>query len=218
MLVYFRGVGPDRYRYRAIILFAGRSIFKDCRPSTDYERKLDEHAMKMITHPILTTLILTASVGLIMVGQAYAYIVDGVYALPTGLIVPFVDPNTDRGFAINLIVQSATAFTVSLSIIATEAIACIINNTFIVMADMVCFNMRKFSDNLRQKSFTHQNKMELRNIFVQLQDMEAYLEELNRVYYWKFFLQPILTTGCVSLGIFSQIVVGVAPRPISSST
>lgn len=43
-----------------------------------------------------------------------------------------------------------------------------------------------------------QHKMELKV------DFESYLREMNDIYYWKFLLQPILTTGCVSLALFSQ--------------
>lgn len=75
------------------------------------------------------------------------------------------------------------------------------------MANIVCLNIRKFSDHMRQGTFSYENKVEFRNILVQLQDLEAYIRELNDIFYWKFFLQPILTTGCVSLAIFAQLVV-----------
>lgn len=140
----------------------------------------------------------------VIAGSVYAYVVHGEYSIPSGAFVPFVNPNTGRGFIANILIQCGSTMTALVGMVAIEMGSSIIINTYSVMSDMICFNMRKFSDGLRQGTFTYQNKMELRNIFVQLQDLEAYLDEVNDIYYWKFLVQPSLTTGCVALGIFAQ--------------
>lgn len=88
---------------------------------------------------------------------------------------------------LNIAIQAVVSVVAFIGVIAIENVSCLNNNTYTVMTDMVCFNMRKFSRGLRPERFTYENKMELRNIFVQLQDLEAYLNELNDHYYWKFF-------------------------------
>lgn len=206
-IIYTQVIGWNRYRIRSIALFSAGRIFVDRVPSTDYERKLDDHAVKLTYQLIVTVILVTTSFSFALIGPIYAYIVDGTHALPTGVILPFVDPETGRGFAINLTIQLAVSSFGLVAIICLEILTCIINLTYCTMADMVCFNMRKFSDGLRQGTFSYQNKLELRNVFVQLQDLEAFLEEWNDLYYWRFFVQPAMTTLCVSLAIFAQMVV-----------
>lgn len=142
-----------------------------------------------------------------MVGPLYVLIFRGELAVPTGVILPFFEPDDLQGFTINMIIQFVIGFIGFIAVLCIEVASSLIFNTFTVMADMVCFNMRTFSDRIRQGAFSHENEMELRNIIVQLEDLEEYFKVLNDIYYWKFFLQPILTTGCVSLAIFAQLVV-----------
>lgn len=103
--------------------------------------------------------------------------VHGEYSIPTA------DPNIGRGFLINLGVQSVETMGVIASVIVTEIVACKINNTYSVMAYMICFNCLKLSDGHRQGSFTNQNCLKLRTVFVQLQDLESFLDEVNDVMY-----------------------------------
>lgn len=179
----------------------------DRKPSTEYERKLDQHAMKLIKISISTTIFVGFSFSLILIGPIYVFVAHGEYGNPTGVIMPYVNPDTGRGFAVNLTIQFGVAAFASIGLISTEILSCMINNTYTVMTDMLCFNMRGFSDGLHPVTFSDQSKIAMRNIFVQLQDLEAYLNAVNGIYYWKFFLQPPLTTGCVALGIFSQMIV-----------
>lgn len=207
LCIYVKTVGPSRYRFRILCTFAGNYLYTKRLPKTGYERKADELATKLITHTIVSIICVFATYVVKVIGPMYVLVVRGEYAIPTGVIVPFVDPDTLRGYIINMAIQSTVTGIAFISIICVEIMSSMIINTFTAMADLVCFNMQEFSDNLRPSSFSYRNELEFRNILVQLQDLEAYFGELNEIYYWKFFLQPILTTGCVSLAVFAQLVV-----------
>lgn len=84
---------------------------------------------------------------------------------------------------------------------------CCMINSFTAMADLVCLNMRTFSDGLSSGQFTLQQKSELRDIIVRLQDLEHYIKELTDIYYWRTLTLPLLTTWSVSLGMFAQMMV-----------
>lgn len=188
----------------------------DRAPSTALERRIDAHATALIIESIFTVLFVAFSLSLSIAGPIYAYVFKGIYATPTGVIIPGVDPETPRGFAVNVAVQFTCTFVGCIGMICVEMVACVINNTYTVMADVVCYHLRKLSDNLLPGTFSYQNKAEIRNVFMQLQDVESYLKKFYNIYYWKLFTQPILTTGCVSLGIFSQMMVSI--RWISGRT
>lgn len=144
---------------------------------------------------------------LVIVGPAYVFFVNGEYVTPTGVIVPFMDPNTAISFVVNLLIQFSTAFVHLIDAIGIIIMDCLIANSYTAMADLVCLNMKTFSDGLRVRRFGLQQKLELRQIMVQLQDSELYIKELNDLLYWRTFTLPVLTTWCVSLGIFSQMTV-----------
>lgn len=163
--------------------------------------------MNLIKHTIIMDGMVIISFSLIIVGPLYARLAHGEQAIPSGLIVPFIDPTSERGYAINFAIQFASVVASSIGNMSIEGIASIIINTFKVMDDLVRFNMREFSKGLHPKQFTNEQLAEFRNLIVQLQDLENYFKEVNEIYYWKFFLHPIATTVSVSLGIFSQMTV-----------
>lgn len=207
MCLYTKAVNHSRFQFRSIATFAGKFIYLDRLPSTEYERKVDEHAMKLIKHTIVTLIFIGLSFVLVIVGPVYVLIVHGEYAIPTGVIVPFVQPDDLHGFIINILVQTSVSVVGLVAIFSIEIASCMINNTYTVMTESICFNLRKFDENLRQGMFSYEQKMELRNLLVQLQDLESYFKGINDIFYWRLLTQPILTTACVSLAIFAQLTV-----------
>lgn len=199
--------GPSRFRFRRLLRFPGANIHLDREPCTDYERRVDTHALKLVTSSLMTAVVILVSVSFALVGPLYAFVAYGEYSIPSGTIMPFVDAATGRGVLINLFVQSITTVGAVVALICSEIAACVLNNTYMVMADLICFNLDKFSDGLRQGHFSLRNAQELLNIFLQLQDLETYVSEVNNIYYWKLFTQPLMTTGCVALAVFAQLQV-----------
>lgn len=57
---------------------------------------------ELLVYVILSVIVAMASNGLIFVGPAYVFIVKGAFAMPTGVIVPFVGPNSGLSFITNL--------------------------------------------------------------------------------------------------------------------
>lgn len=128
--MYAQSILGARFRYREIVLFAGKNIYTDRTPSTEYERKANAQAWKLMTLSIFANVCVLISYSLIIVGPTYEFVFRGVYALPTGVIVPFVDPDTGRGFATNLGIQLGSAVVAYIGIIAIEILSCMIINTF----------------------------------------------------------------------------------------
>lgn len=161
--------------------------------------------MNLMKNSIVIVIMITFSYVFIVIGPAYVLIFDSKYVIPTGNILPFVDPDDLRGYLTHMILQAICCMVGFSSMISSEVTMCMINNTCTVMTDLLVFNITNFSDNLRQGVFSHQNKAEFRK----LQDLDAYFDQVNDIHYWKFFLQPIMTTGCVSLAIFAKLKVHI---------
>lgn len=207
MVLYYKAVGPSRFKFRALVMFAGRNIYTNRSLSDEYGKVADKNASSLIKATICILIVVIVSFSLILVGPIYAFVIRGEYNTATGGILPFTTLETSNGFIINLIFQSAMGAAAFAANIGIEIINCMIINTCVVMADLACCSMRKFSAGLVVGTFTDRNKAELRDILVRLQDFEIYIRKFNDLYYWKLFLQPILTTACVSLAILAQLKV-----------
>lgn len=188
-------------------MFTGRFIYLNRPPSNAYERIVDRNASKLIKRAAVTTVVMILSFSLIIIGPVSAFIFRGEYNSLSGGIVPFTDLETLHGFMTNLIIRTACGIVAMMGSISIEILTSLIDNKYVVMSELACYSMEKFSAELTAGTFTDQNEADLRNIFVRLQDIENYSAELNGVYYWRFFLQPVLTTPCVSLAIFAQLEV-----------
>lgn len=189
-----------------MIQFANQ-IYPDHSPKNGYEEITAKNASLLIAMTAATTALIILSFTFILIGPIYAYASDGTQSSLLGGMLPFTDLETTQGFIINSIIQSFWGLGALFGSISIEILSCLINNTYTVAADLICYLMRKFSTRLVAGTFTADHKAELRDIFVRLQDFEKFIAELNDLYYWKFFVQPPLITFCVSLGIFAQLEV-----------
>lgn len=143
----------------------------------------------------------------IMIGPAYELFFNGKYVTPSGLVLPFMDPDSFLTYAVNMSIQSTGAVVALINTSGLEIVSCFIVNAFTGMSELVCFNMKSFSDTLCPGKLTIDQRMELHHIVVKLQDLENYFSNLKSLLYWRTFSFPVIATYCVSLGIFAQLTV-----------
>lgn len=205
--IFYLATGPNKYRYRTIILFAGQNIYKDRPPATEYDWKCDQLATKLFIRINLSTMLTLLSHVFVIIGPVYVFCVNREYSTPTGVVLPFMDPNSPISFIINLSIQSASAVVSLIGTVGLEAVNCFIFNSFSAMTDLSCLNMKTYSDALCPGHTSVHRKMKLRRIIVQLRDLEDYINEVNDLLYWRTLTLPFLSTWCVALGIFSQMMV-----------
>lgn len=188
-------------------MFAGRKIYVNRTPSNEYEKVIDQNASQLMKVTFSVVLVVLLSFSLIGIGPIYKFIFHGEYNSMTGGLLPFTTLDTLNGFLINTLFQFALGGVGIAGNVGVEIVNCMVINTCTTLADLLCNSMKKFSAGLVADTFTVQNKSELRDIFIRLNDLEDYIREFNEVYYWKFFLQPIRTVACVSLAILAQFEV-----------
>lgn len=139
MSIYAIAVGTTRFRFQALLQFSGRFIYKNQIARSKFEQKVDEHATQLVINTIISVIFVTFSFSLSLIGTMYVLIFHGTYAIPTGHVMPFVDAGTLRGYIINMIMQMFVAVCALIAVLSLEMASCIINNTYAVMADLVCY-------------------------------------------------------------------------------
>lgn len=158
----------------------------------------------MLKRGLLALLIIVTSYLFIVVGTLYGFIFKNKLSVPTGCILPYIDPDTLQGVAINCILQSFAVVCGGLGMIGVEVFINICDTTVALMTELTVYHMQKFNENIQTGNiFTS----ELINIFKMLDDLKAYIEYFNVILYWKTLLQPTFTKITVALCIFTQYTV-----------
>ncbi|XP_055300263.1 uncharacterized protein LOC129567422 [Sitodiplosis mosellana] len=91
-----------------------------------------------------------------------------------------------------------------------EIMTCILKNNVWASTVAICHAIDEISDCIEcpkaddMKGFID---LKVRNILVQVQDLDRFILLLSELYYWKFFLQPIMLTFSVSIAAFFYLYV-----------
>lgn len=204
--LYAQLIGSNRFRARVLTVFTIKHVFHDRLPANQYEEEQLRLAKYMFRRIIFCILYILCSFPLILVGPIYAYIVKNQKSIPTGIILPFIDPDSSEGFAMNAIFQGFIGLIAGMGLMGFEIFVNIADCNLNTIAELATFQLRNFNENIKTNSGANLQH-EFRYIAILLEDVKGFIDLFNEILYWKFFLQPITVNVCVSIGIFCQYTV-----------
>lgn len=208
MVTYLQFINSNRFTLRSLIFFASKHFFSDRLPGNDYEREHLRLAKYMFRRALFCIFYVWATFSLVMVGPIYAYIAKGSRSFPTGVILPFIDVESENGFALNAVSQGGIGLVAGAGMIGVEIFFSIADCTLSAMAELTVFHLKAFSGRIERQPealLMH----EFRKILIMLDDIKSYIDILNDIFYWKFLVQPTSANLSVAIGIFSQYTVNV---------
>lgn len=147
------------------------------------------------------------SYSILIIGPVIGYYILHVYSVPTGTILPFIDPDSYEGFITNVCIQSAVGVVGFCGVIGVEIMIGIINGTIQALSDLAIFGIKKFDENIAKKNDIKRLSGEFHNVLRMTEDIISYSDVVNDVFYWKYVLQPIFTTFCTAIGVLCQYLV-----------
>lgn len=113
-----------------------------------------------------------------IVGSAnpiYIFYRDGIFYTLNGVLIPFVEKNSDLDLMINLIYQSISAAIAFFALITIQCGNSICNNTIEVTTDLTIFEMEKLSNGLVRGHFSDKDIFKrLKLIFCQVHQIDTY--------------------------------------------
>lgn len=206
--MYVKFIGPDRFRTRNLARFIHNYIGKDGTPTTAYELEQLQLIRRLPVRIGNVILLMIVTLALGTCAPVYAYFVKNEYQVATGVILPFIDPDTFEGFMANLFLASILAVAGLIESAGLEFLHLLINFTLEIMASLVVLEMRRFSEDVTANGFDASKHVPwIKDICVRLQDIEEYVVEFNYFAYWRTFLQPSLTMPCFSISFIAQYLV-----------
>lgn len=203
--IYWEAIGKNRFRFRSYIRFSFNYMFVNHTPTNEYEEMQLMLARRTLRKMIEGILLVIASFALVIIGPIFVLVTKQQYSIPTGVVIPFVDPNTLNGFIINCAIQSVASIAGGLGLIGVESYVSIGDSTVYAMKELTKYHFKRFNENISKSNFDHE--AELRYIFKMLEDIKYYVDDYNSTFYYKSFFQPTFSTITVPISIFCQYVV-----------
>lgn len=228
MILYFLILIPStRNQYLKLYNFAGDYIYATSELSQKNNDICDKMAIQLAIGSIKITILEYIALLLACIFPLYKIFVKNEKELILPVILPFNDPETERGFFMNFISQIvACAYGVTI-IPGSEMMTCVLKNNVSVAAAIIENSLHEFGDHLIDIDFPRECNWQLRNILVKIMDYNRFVGsqlsnsfqqklkvnscrlvvDITKLYYWKFFLQPGLLMYSVVMGIFLYMTV-----------
>lgn len=197
-MMYWKTVGPHRFKLNRIATFAGRFIYKD-GSSEKYKVICEKHVDDFLRIVILIFSLIWIAHTLAVFGPFYAYFFQNIRITPLATNLPFFEKDSDLEFTISMILQGVLAFCSMAGNFAIEIGSCAIINTIRMIPDLIRFNLAEFTEKCEADGLCITSIARLRNVFVQIQDFDRYFT-ISVVF-------PIISFSCKFV-IFFQIYDG----------
>lgn len=192
---------------RSLFFFTAANVFVSHEPTDEYEQLQLKLAKKLYRSSLNNLRIVAFSYSIFVIGPVFGYFYSHLYSIPTGTIIPFLDPDSSEGFMINVAIQSVIGMAGMCGVIGIEAIIGIVNGTIHTLSGLTIFHIQKFDENVINNPDSGNRMKEFGNIMRMTEDIVNYSEIVNEVFYWRVILQPFFTTLCSAIGILCQYVV-----------
>lgn len=142
------------------------------------------------------------SYSLVLLGPIIAFIYNNQYVIPTGVILPYVDPDTLRGFIINCCLQGITALIGTVATIGVSTVLTVCDTNIYIMKVLIKFHVKQFDKSILKNNTEHQLNNEFLNLLYMMEDFKDYVDALNDIMYYKKLVQPFLTKICAAIAIY----------------
>lgn len=181
----------------------------------------------------ITLAIMFVSLNIYLGFPIFGYIENGDFQLPVPVLFPFTDLESRKGFIINVLNQTIICLIGCSGNIGIEVIQSILKNTVWASTVAIVYSIDEFSANFTKSTSTPLRDRYFRNIVRQVQDLDryvplwaifksiavvahnlvlflwSYISKLSHLFYWKFFVQPIMLIFAISLSFFFGLYVSV---------
>lgn len=158
---------------RSMYNFAGKYIYANNNGSKKYNEICDRMANHLIMTSIKVNLLVLFSYNISVIAPLYKIYFTDEKEMIIPVILPFIDPDSDIGFNINLLSQNITCVCALFIVPGTELVTCILKNTILAIAAIIDNTLTEFKVRLKtDKVFSTKNAPEFGNIVLKIIDYD----------------------------------------------
>lgn len=146
----------------------------------------------------------------VTMGPMLVLIKTGVWITPLGIQFPYADEST-VAFILDLIIQLIVGLIGVPITVSIEMASVIINNAVEMSSDVIEMNINKLISMLNQKEPDPlQLTQTFRNIIIQIQDYDRFIQELSDIYYYRFLYGPFALGFATAFCVFTKYYVSLS--------
>lgn len=142
----------------------------DGSQSPEYNSLCEKMISELVRRTSIVVFLILLSYALIGGGTFYAIVFDGAWITFVATEIPFVDSQSNTGYAINLIEQFLIISVSLISTLLLEMAVCLVSNAFLAIPEIIHFESNELAIELNSKGMNLNVQMRLRNIFMKIQD------------------------------------------------
>lgn len=165
-----------RKQYKRLYNFAGEFIYANSGTSSKNHRVCNRMAIYLLSGSIKISLLMLFSVSLCVFPPLYKIFFTEKNEMIIPVILPYIDPDTKKGFYINLANQMVTCVYGTVIIPATELITCVLKNTVTSTAAIIENSLQEFEDSLQHTTiFSNKHALQFQNLILKMIDFDKYV-------------------------------------------
>lgn len=133
---------------------------------------LDERADELLKNAMFICLVLSIGSLTYSIYPLYLFVMKGEHLNLIPIILPFTDPETNRGYYINLANQVIIAATGIIGNYAIEIGFTVMTNNLWAASDVIKYDLNEIVLGIKRGETKEVRSAKLRNVFVQIQDVD----------------------------------------------
>lgn len=166
-------VPSSREQYKRLYNFAGNCLYANSQNSAKTHEVCDKMAIDLLDGTIKITLLIFLSIEITCCAPLYKIFFTEEKEMIIPVILPFVDPDTQNGFYINLANQLVTCVYGVIIIPGTEMVTCILKNTISASAAIIENVLLEFEEMLQKSTeFSSKRSWQFQNMILQIMDFD----------------------------------------------
>lgn len=155
--------------------FAGYFIYANSKKSPTNNVVCNKMAIYLLTSSLNINLLVNISTILMICAPIYKKLAQNENELVIKIVLPFIDPETPNGYAINMISQSITCVFGSIVIPAIELVTCVLKNNISAIAAIIANDVTEFMNSLHVKSkYSVKHTQKFTNIILKIDDYNRF--------------------------------------------
>lgn len=160
-----------RKKYRYLYNFAGDYLYVSSKTPSSNNEVCNQMAIYLVTSTLKVLLLIVVSFSFIIVAPTYKNLFTDDKEMIIPVILPFIDPETDRGFYLNVASQLVISVFGAIPISGIEIVTCVLKNTVSLSTALIGNSLLEFKDCLElDNKFTYERMCQFRNIIVKISD------------------------------------------------
>lgn len=166
--MYWKAIGPDRFKAKSICNFAGQFMYVNGEEPSKYHALGDRYIVKLLKNLIVILGLTFISYNFLNYGPIYGYYFKNIRTTPMGTKLPYFEEGSDVEFLLNLSLQSVIGIFAILGNFSIEGASCLANNVIVMVPELIHLDLEELTNEMEVEGHFSNIKYRLRNLFVKI--------------------------------------------------